>query len=127
MINAGIQEPLIDPKIDPYAFWKISSDSVLPNRHNPKILNSIDQTDVPISDGLLCRLNKNLDKYNQQKNKLNNQYDVIYLVKQNIILPDKQSKAQHESNDLSGDVTNMVYYHKSSDKQSNSTSTSLRL
>ena len=88
-----------------------------PYFYNPKIINLIDQTEVPISDGLLCRLNKNLDKYSQQKDKLNKQYDVINMVKQNIKLnhqydvintdeqniksPDNQSNQQLKSNDLS--------------------------
>ena len=72
-----------------------------PYFYNPKIMNTIDQSEVPISDGILCRINKNLNKYTQQKNKLNKQYNVINLVKKNITSPDKDYKIQLKSNDLS--------------------------
>ena len=68
--------------------------------NNPELVNSI-QTNIPVSDGVACQINKNVKKYQHQKNKLDEQSELINLVKKNIIYSDKQTNKLIKSNDLS--------------------------
>lgn len=56
---------------------------------------------VPISDGVKCIMDKNLKKYQQQKDKLNQQNKIINMIQHNITSDDKKNKALLKDNDLS--------------------------
>lgn len=76
--------------------------------NNPEII-SFAESNIPISNGVECKINKNYAKYQIQKNKLDEQNEVIDMIKKNIISPDKNTSALIKANDLS--VFNPVRRH----------------
>lgn len=68
-------------------------------RYSPEV--SLDNTIVPISDGVKCIMDKNLKKYQQQKDKLNQQNKIINMIQQNIISTNTKNKENIKHNDLS--------------------------
>ena len=67
---------------------------------NSQMLDS-STTDVPISDGLLCKLDKNLKKYQRQKDKITQQNTIVNMIKKNIISSDNETDSLIKNNDLS--------------------------